>query len=219
MQLERIDGDLYRLLIPFEDLTTTVYLLKTERGAAIVDSATTPYDVDNYIMPALDALGISRKAVRFLLLTHAHGDHAGGIARLSECLPEATVKAPFEHDLQNDAILKNGDLLLDRLQVISLPGHTKNSVGYFDVKTKTLLSGDCLQLKGIGKYRNGIALPRQYIESVKQLQAMEIDRIVAAHEYDPLGSVAQGKAEVSEYLELCIQVANELEKTKKEQIK
>jgi glyoxylase-like metal-dependent hydrolase (beta-lactamase superfamily II) len=108
--------------------------------------------------------------------------------------------------------LTDGEKLLGCLQVVSLPGHTKNSVGFLDLRSKTLLSGDCLQLKGIGKYRNGISRPAEYIQSIKRLQEMDIECIVAAHEYDPLGSIADGKAEVSQYLELCLQIAQEIEK-------
>ena len=105
------------------------------------------------------------------------------------------------------------------LMAVSLPGHTKNSVGYLDLRSKTLLSGDCLQLKGIGKYRNGIPYPNEYIASVQKLQHMQIDRIVAAHDYDPLGSVASGPLAVEEYLNLCLSIARNIEETKKEHLK
>ena len=143
------------------------------------------------------------------MLTHSHGDHAGGIGRLSECIPNACVRASFEHALQTDAPLFDGELLLDRLQVISLPGHTKNSVGYLDLETRTLVSGDCLQLKGVGKYRNGVRYPELYAQSIEKLKRMEIDRIVAAHEYDPLGSIADGKEAVSLYLTTCLDVLSQ----------
>ena len=36
---------------------------------------------------------------------------------------------------------------------------------------------------------------------------MDIERIVAAHEYDPYGSIASGSAEVARYLDACISIA------------
>ncbi|MBQ9806743.1 MAG: MBL fold metallo-hydrolase [Clostridia bacterium] len=209
MKLEALGAGLYRLLIPFEDLTTTVYIVKSDFGAAIIDSATYPSDVDGYILPALDALCLEHNEIKYLLLTHEHGDHAGGVGRLSERFPKAPVRASFDHALQKEVPLSDGEVLLDRLQVISLPGHTKNSVGYLDIPTKTLLSGDCLQLRGIGKYRNGVRYPELYIQSIEKLKHKEIDRIIAAHEYDPLGSVAEGKCEVGAYLEKCLEVLSD----------
>ncbi len=206
MKLENLGAGLYRLLIPFEDLTTTVYIIKSQFGAAIIDSATYPSDVDDYILPALDALGLECDEIQYLLLTHEHGDHAGGISRLSECIPKAHVRASFEHPLQKEKLLSDGEYLLERLQVVLLPGHTQNSVGYLDLVTKTLLSGDCLQLGGIGKYRNGVRYPDLYRQSIETVKQMEIDRIVAAHEYDPLGSIAEGKEAVFEYLQTCLDV-------------
>ena len=58
MKTQKIDNGLYRLLIPFDNLTTTVYIAVFDTGAAIIDAATYPEDVDNYIIPALAELGI-----------------------------------------------------------------------------------------------------------------------------------------------------------------
>lgn len=206
MKIEHIDKGLHRILVPFEDLTTTVYVVVSCEGVAIIDSATYPSDVDQYILPGLQEFGISQDEVRYLLLTHKHGDHAGGIYRLAECFPYAKVRASFELSLQEGELLADGERFLGCLQTVSLPGHTKNSVGFYDVRTKTLLSGDCLQLKGIGKYRNGVSYPDLYKQSIERLRQMDIARIVAAHEYDPLGSLAEGKAAVVQYLKTCLDV-------------
>jgi glyoxylase-like metal-dependent hydrolase (beta-lactamase superfamily II) len=42
-----------------------------------------------YLLSALEALGIAREAVDYLLLTHVHLDHAGGAGRLMRELPHA----------------------------------------------------------------------------------------------------------------------------------
>lgn len=56
--------------------------------AAFVDVGTN-YSVP-YLLAALDALGIEREAVDYLLLTHVHLDHAGGAGELMRQLPNAT---------------------------------------------------------------------------------------------------------------------------------
>lgn len=211
MKIDNLGAGLFRILIPFDgDVTTTVYVVLLEDGVVLIDSATYPTDVDNYIIPALDELKIPIESVKYLLLTHNHGDHAGGAKRLLEVAESATIRASFVFDSPKFSPLTDGELIGGRLQAVSLPGHTQNSVGFLDLKTNTLLSGDCLQLEGVGKYRNGIGYPSLYIESCEKLKKMNISRIVTAHEYDPLGSIANGKDEVEKYLDLCITIAQKL---------
>lgn len=207
MKTEQYGQGLFRLNIPFEDLTTSVYIVVAPSGAAIIDSATYPTDVDAWILPALQEIGVERQAVKRLLLTHDHGDHAGGLPRLIECFPDAVVRTSYPTPLSASAPLRDGERILERLQTVALPGHTKTSVAYLDLPTKTLLSGDCLQLKGIGIYRNNVAEPWLYRASIQRLMTMDLERIIAAHEFDPLGSVAEGKQAVTAYLEECLRTA------------
>lgn len=204
MMIDNIIEGIFRLKIPFEDLTTSVYFYISDEGVAIIDNATYSSDVDNYIMPALKELKINPADVKYLLLTHSHGDHAGGTKRLSQLLPNAKIGASFETGFSNQFLLQNNMKVLGNLIAVFLPGHTENSFGFLDIATKTLLSGDCLQLNGIGKYRNNVANAELYKQSVLKLKNMNIERIVAAHEFEPLGSLAVGKNEVIAYLEECL---------------
>ena len=207
--IEKIDEGLFRLLVPFEEITTTVYFAVTKQGAAIIDAATYSSDVDDYILPALQALKIQENEVCRLLLTHPHSDHAGGAKRLVEQLPHLSVCAAYLSDLPNFTKIVDGEIILDCLQAVVLPGHTENSTAFLDLRSNTLLSGDCLQLKGIGKYVHGVTLPKRYKASVERLKTMPISRIVAAHEYEPLGSKAEGKEEVERYLIACLDALKE----------
>ena len=56
--------------------------------AAFVDVGTN--DSVPYLLAGLDALGIARESVDYLLLTHVHLDHAGGAGLLMRQLPNAT---------------------------------------------------------------------------------------------------------------------------------
>ncbi|MEE1280335.1 MAG: MBL fold metallo-hydrolase [Oscillospiraceae bacterium] len=209
MNIDKIDNGLFKIRIPFEEITTTVYIYVCEQGVAIIDSATYSSDVDEYIIPALDTMNIPYDDVKYLLLTHNHSDHAGGIRRLSENFPNAMLCTSFNIDLSNRIDLVDDKTIFGNLKAIYLPGHTEHSFGFYDTFTKTLLSGDCLQLDGIGKYRNGIKNFDRYIESVNKLKCIDINRIVAAHEYDPFGSTAVGKRSVMRYLNKCNEIAKE----------
>lgn len=210
--MEKLDNGIYRIKVPFEDLFTTVYVYICDDGVALIDSATYPDDVDKYIIPQLNEAGIAKEQIKYLVLTHNHGDHMGGIYRLSQAFSDAYICATFETDFSKKLFLTDGQEIIGNLKTVLLPGHTEHSAGYFDKKTKTLLSGDCLQLAGVGKYRSGIGHPKQYIESIEKLKNMDIKRIVAAHDYDPLGSIAEGENEVKNYLDKCIEICKETQK-------
>ena len=200
MSLSEIAKGIFRLKVPFEDLYTAVFFVACDSGWAVIDCATTDDDVDTHILPAMRRLD---GEVTHLLLTHSHGDHAGGAKHLLERCPSMCAYALESMESTRFGRLKDGDLILGRLQVVYLPGHTRYSVGYLDTVTRTILTGDCLQLAGVGKYTKGIQYPEQYLQSIEKLKAMELDRIVASHDYVPLGSIAEGKDAVLAYLDEC----------------
>ena len=203
---DRIAEGIFRLKVPFEELYTAVFFVQSGDEWAIVDCATTDNDVDSYILPALAELGA--KATH-LLLTHGHGDHAGGAARLLACCPELCLCTAENWKRSPYRPIADGELLLGRLQTVALSGHSTHAVGYFDLPTKTLISGDCLQQAGVGKYVDGIGDPSAYLASIERLRAMSIERIVASHDYVPLGAIADVYDAVARYLDVCEQICRE----------
>jgi glyoxylase-like metal-dependent hydrolase (beta-lactamase superfamily II) len=65
------------------------YLLRANGRAAFVDTGT--HFAVPRLLAALDALGLARDAVDFIIPTHVHLDHAGGVGTLAAALPQATV--------------------------------------------------------------------------------------------------------------------------------
>ena len=87
---EEING-IYRLKVPFESVYTSVFLIRSGQGNALVDCATYASDVDKYILPALKEKGLSITDICCLVLTHKHGDHAGGKNRILELVPSIKI--------------------------------------------------------------------------------------------------------------------------------
>ena len=170
--LEEIQG-IYRLRIPFDTVYTSVFLIKANDKSILVDCATTAYDVDSYILPTLRAMGCGLTDVDMLVLTHRHGDHAGGMTHILELAPRIDIVSEM-HTLCKD------------LSIYPLAGHTKDSIGVLDTRTGTLISGDGLQGAGVGKYRCYVADKEEYLKTIERIKKDErIENILFSHAYEP----------------------------------
>ena len=197
IHFEAVTDGIMRLKVPFENIYTAVFLIKTEHGAMLIDAATCERDVTEIILPALGEC-IDLREIKYLLCTHLHGDHGGGIRFLLPHLKNAKVAAasPRAKELYGDdnvQIVQDNDELLG-LKILHLPGHSADAVAVFDIRTKTLICGDAVQLYGITRYGCGVGLPNEYRKSLARLADMQISLLVASHEYYPLGSTATGEA-------------------------
>ena len=143
-----------RLVLPFKDIFTTVFVVETEEGVLIFDTGTYPEDVTYRFLPFLEEKGIALSSVKSIFISHSHGDHAGGLATLAPQVPNATIytrsKKLTEEFPEQARKPEDGDRILGVLQVVTITGHSRDSMGLLDTRTKTLLSGDSLQLYGIG---------------------------------------------------------------------
>ena len=167
-------GEIYRLKVPFENLYTSVFLIKTEQSNVLVDCATYASNVDEYIIPALNALGVHLTDIKYLILTHNHGDHMGGKARLLELAPKIKV------------VQAECPVFLNGITVCELKGHTIDSIGVFDERTGTLISGDALQGAGIGKWRCLLESKGEYLKTINKIkQDKRIKNILFSHAYEP----------------------------------
>lgn len=166
------DG-VYRLKIPFENLYTSVFLILAD-DPILVDCATTAEDVDSWIVPALAAMGYRLSEIKTVVLTHSHGDHAGGFSRVLALAPEIRV------------IREEICSLCDGFFTYPLAGHTKDSIGVLDEKHRTLLSGDGLQGAGVDKYRCSVKLPQEYLKTMERIKNDDrIEHILFSHAYEP----------------------------------
>ena len=69
------------------DRFDAAYLVADGGRAAFIDTGT-PFAVPR-LLAALDALSLPRSAVDFVIATHVHLDHAGGVGQLMQALPGA----------------------------------------------------------------------------------------------------------------------------------
>jgi glyoxylase-like metal-dependent hydrolase (beta-lactamase superfamily II) len=95
-----------------------IYLVHDGDEAVLIDAGAGKFDKDvDYILDNIEGDGISLKAVKKLLLTHAHADHAGGGKALTEKLgcevvsgmeTKKLVEKGTEHELGLDFAKRSG---------------------------------------------------------------------------------------------------------------
>ena len=206
---KKIAENIYKLDIPFDNISTSSFLVVGEWGGILIDSGTYPKDVTDIILPALSKIGIKPN---YLFLTHFHADHSGGAETLIKEIKDLKILC-FDAKLAEKSsgiLLKNNEELFKNIQFLSLPGHSFDSGALLDRRTNSIITGDCLQLWGITKYGCGIGSPIEYKKSIARLKNIKLDNLFASHEYYPLGSRAVGAENVKKYLKECDDFYNEL---------
>lgn len=189
--------DIFRLKVPFEDLYTSVFLIRTKKVNILVDCATYDSDVDEYIVPALNQLGLSIVDIKYLVLTHLHADHTGGKNRILTLSPNIQVVQMAEK------------FEVEGVTLLEMKGHTLDSIGVFDKRSSTLISGDSLQGLGVGKYRCSLEDKREYLKTIEKVKKdKKIENILFSHAYEPWNTDGVfGRRNVEKVLTDCINCA------------
>ena len=63
---------------------STAWALKTSAGIIIIDSMDNSDEAENYIAGGLRKLGLDPADIKYVIVSHAHGDHDGGAGYLKE---------------------------------------------------------------------------------------------------------------------------------------
>ena len=182
-----------------------LWLLHDGSDALVVD----PGDAAP-VEAALARLGLT---LRGILVTHHHGDHTGGVARLREATG-AKVHGPARERIPAPSeALQGGDVVtvlgID-WQVIDVPGHTAGHIAYYAPNvdgTPLLFCGDTLFSGGCGRIFEGT--PAQMLASLDKLAALPPQtRVCCAHEYTLsnlrfAAAVEPGNAALADYTRHC----------------
>lgn len=166
----------------------SAYVLVRGSEAAVVDTGNPGSGAD--IASALGTLGVGWSAVRHVILTHAHGDHVGGLSDVLTEAPEANV---YAGELDIGAILTpapvqavgDGDEVLG-LEIIETPGHTPGHISVLDTGIGLLVAGDALNTDDAGSVVSGpnpsfTADMGTANESVAKLASREFETLAVGH--------------------------------------
>ena len=229
-EFEEVLPDTYLLKVPFGPVWTGIILIKGEKNILIDSSHLEP---ENYLIPALEKLGMKVSDIDWLLNTHVHGDHIGGHHSLvtKYGLKTATLKssadalrdpvkvairvrtrfpknspAPQSYlkGVEPDMILEDGELLEGRFHAVATPGHDDDCLTWIDTKTGTAFTGDSVQANGTPT--QGVGFYRDlkaYMKSLEKLSDLHLENMVCGHDYDGIGTVIKGAEDVSAALRYC----------------
>lgn len=207
VDLEKLNRNIFYFKVPYKDIFVAIYVIRTEKGTVLFDTAACDADVEGYILPALQTLQLTPD---YIFISHNHKDHAGGLSKAAALWPDAVILSRSE-DLQKHyrQIIHpaDGAEILDVLRVVAIPGHTKDSAALLDLRTNTLITGDCLQSYGIygsGTWYGAVVFPAEHFAALRRLRALPLETVATAHDYHPVGLISHGRDEINARLDSCV---------------
>ena len=176
------------------------YLVTTSAGLVLID-ATYP-DTADWVLESIRTLGFNPSDLRYVFVSHAHGDHSGGAAHIQQVtgarvglsaedwavLERSGGNSPMKQDL----VIKDGETI--RLGTTAFtfyvsPGHTPGSL----TSTFPVFDGNreyrAVSPGGLG-YNFGPEWTARYIESVERLKMVSaFDVLLPNHPYMTTGGL------------------------------
>lgn len=142
-----------------KDITTNSYIISNENESMVIDPGGEP----NKIIEILEAIKTKPK---YILLTHCHADHIGGVKDIKEKYNSKVLISRIDStgvneqgrnlasfigigipEVEVDSRLDDGDLIhVGNLEfkILSTPGHTNGGISVYCEQEKLLFSGDTL---------------------------------------------------------------------------
>ncbi|MGL5989440.1 MBL fold metallo-hydrolase [Cetobacterium sp.] len=133
--------------------SVVAWALKTEDGIILIDSMWDDKDAQT-IINGMEKLGLNPKEIKYIIVTHGHGDHYGGANYIRSKYNSKVVMTSVDENLMNtlnvgpnsprspktpvDILVKDGDKITlgnTSVQIIETPGHTPGGLSViFPVK-------------------------------------------------------------------------------------
>jgi ribonuclease/clavin/mitogillin len=190
---------------------TNCYIVGGDR-MVIIDPGSPYPDQQELLDRAIDRFLAGGKKLQEIIITHLHPDHHGGAMHLANKyhLPVAAHRLTAEaikDQVRVDRLIEDGDLielneastgLSWRLRAMWTPGHARGHLSFYEERTGTLLTGDCV----VGSGTVVIAPPEgnmnDYLASLRRFLALpRLTALMPGH--GPV--LVDGRGKIEEYLE------------------
>jgi len=177
---------------------TNTYLLDCGDGTALVIDPGP--SIESHAKAILGTAAARNLAIRAIVLSHAHPDHALGAPALAAATGARTYahpksRAPHDADLPLESELRTGDLAL---RTIDAPGHTNDHAIFYLAREGALFTGDTI----LGEGTTVIAPPGGAMRAYQHTLGRLADEFGDAHViYGGHGpAVTDPRAKIAEYI-------------------
>jgi metallo-beta-lactamase class B len=132
------------------------YVVQTSAGLILLDALNNPDDVRSTIVPGMKALGLDPAQIKYVIISHGHGDHYGGAKYIAETYKARVVASAADWDYMHeprpapfggggrpapnwgapparDLVAKDGEKLTlgdTTITIVLTPGHTLGTLSF-----------------------------------------------------------------------------------------
>ncbi|NAS88160.1 hypothetical protein C4E24_00225 [ANME-1 cluster archaeon AG-394-G21] len=187
-------------------LDANTYVIRGEQ-TVLIDPG-----LENYLGLLLKEMqedGIAPKEVDVIAITHLHPDHCDATAALKDvsCAKVAVHVSQWEY---RDILLEEASRVLGieakkfevdfvfedslehtELRIQHTPGHSPESICFYAVDKKTLISGDLIFDKGIGRTDLPFGNNEELINSINTISTLDTELLLPGH-----GAILKGRSNV-----------------------
>ena len=156
LEVVELDYNLYAIINPQGG---NIAFLVTRKGVVVVDAGSTPQNGRD-IVEAIRA--ITRKPIKYLIITHLHGDHVNGIAGFPQ-----DIKIIAHKDLEKNNEIFNQENLANYMENV-LPEHLASLKKQLDTISDT-------DSQEYGELMNTYNAHVDYLENIKQIEFRKPD--------------------------------------------
>ena len=165
----------------------SAWLLETDQGLILFDALYD--DLTDLVIESIRELGFDPNDIRYLVVSHAHYDHIGGVRRFQEEFGAVVMMTDADWDMTEEPAIyreyptpirhlsvSDGSTLnlgRTRLRFMQTPGHTP---GVLSTRFTVYDNGyphDAFLFGGVGLNFSGVERTESYINSVQRLMQLE----------------------------------------------
>ena len=179
-KVEKLGSGLWLIQAVTGPQQSTVYLVEGKKKALLIDAASGQDGLSEVVK---DLVG-SKQVM--LALTHGHGDHSGGVKFYSDVYIHPADSAFLKkfttvkkHYIKEGYVFNLGG---QKLEVISIPGHTPGSIAFFNRKGRYMMTGDGIGSTSVWAHLSNDPLT-VFLASCNKLETYKnaIDAIYVGH--------------------------------------
>jgi hydroxyacylglutathione hydrolase len=178
-RVDNLGKDLWRIQA-IKGTLSTAYLIEGNREALLIDACTGQEGLKEIVTSL-----VGKKPFK-VALTHGHGDHSGGIKYFPEVYMHKADTDLLPKGVKTRLLFIDEGYVFDlggqKLEVISIPGHSPGSVAFFNKAGRYIMTGDGIGSTSVWAHISNDPLT-VFLSSVKKMEALKssVDELYVGH--------------------------------------